>query len=165
MANTCLFIGRFQPFHKGHLMVVQGMRKVCGRIIIGVGSPEGKQNAENPFTREERHEMISAALLDADIPDADIYDIPDTLEDAAWVDAVIATTGPIDQVWTGNDSVEKLFLHKGIAVQKIKEVPGVSAHEIRARLLHGGDWSDLVPNGVALVMGRIGASARIKDLR
>lgn len=145
-------------------MVVQGMRKVCGRIIIGVGSPEGKQNAENPFTREERHEMISAALLDADIPDADIYDLPDTVEDAAWVEAVLHATGPVDKVWTGNDLVEKLFQEKGVEVQKIKEVPGISAHEIRARLLNGGDWSDLVPNGVALVMSRIGATARIKEL-
>ncbi|MEK7105506.1 MAG: nicotinamide-nucleotide adenylyltransferase [Patescibacteria group bacterium] len=164
MANTCLFIGRFQPFHNGHLMVVQGMRKVCERIIIGVGSPEVPQTPEQPFSVHERHEMISAALLDADIPDADIYDIPDTADDADWVDAVIKATGPIDKVWTGNDLVEKLFVEKGIAVQKIKEVPGISATEVRARLLSGGEWDALVPNGVASVIRRIGGTARMKEL-
>lgn len=165
MANTCLFIGRFQPFHKGHLMVVQGMRKVCERIIIGVGSPEAAESLENPFSAMERHEMISAALLDADIPDADIYDLPDTTNDSAWVDGIIKATGPIDSVWTGNDLVEKLFAEKGIKVQKIKEVPGISATEVRARLLAGGEWRDLVPDGVALVIGRIEGAARMKKLR
>ena len=164
MANTCLFIGRFQPFHKGHLMVVQGMRKVCGRIIIGVGSPETPESLEHPFSVQERHEMISAALLDADIPDADIYDIPDTVDDAKWVEHVIKITGPVDRVWTGNALVEQLFTAQEIQVQKIKEVPGISGTEVRARLLNGGDWDDLVPSGVAPVLRRISAATRMKEL-
>lgn len=145
-------------------MVIQGMRKLCGRIIIGVGSTDGAAGAANPFSAEERHEMISAALLDADIPDADIYDIPETTDDAEWVDAVVNATGPIDAVWTGNEVVEKLFSEKGIRVQKIKEVPDISATLVRERLLNGGEWDALVPDGVASVMRRIGAAGRIKEL-
>ena len=145
-------------------MVVQGMRKVCERIIIGVGSPDLPESAEHPFSKEERHEMISAALLDADIPDADIYDIPDSVNDSEWVDTVIKTTGPIDTVWTGNADVERLFTAKGIKVQKIKEVPGFSATEVRARLLAGGEWDALVPDGVASAMRRLGAAARLREL-
>ncbi len=164
MSNTCLFIGRFQPFHRGHLMVVQGMRKVCGRIIIGVGSVHAPESAADPFNVQERHEMISAALLDADIPDADIYDIPDIEHDQEWVDHVVKITGPIDTVWTGNDQVEKLFVEKGINVQKIKEVPGISSTEIRARLLNGDDWRELVPDGVASVLSKIAAMDRMRTL-
>jgi len=146
-------------------MVVQGMRKVCERIIIGVGSPDTAESLEHPFSGMERHEMISAALLDADIPDADIYDLSDTATDDAWVESVLKTTGPIDTVWTGNDLVEKLFVAKGVKVQKIKEVPGISSTEVRARLLGGGEWRDLVPDGVASVIGRIEGAARMKKLR
>jgi nicotinamide-nucleotide adenylyltransferase len=164
MANTCLFVGRFQPFHRGHLMVVQGMRKVCGRIIIGVGSVDAPQSAIDPFSVQERHEMISSALLDADIPDADIYDIPDIEHDHEWVDHVLKITGPVDAVWTGNDQVETLFVEKGVKVQKIKEVPGISATEIRARLLNGDDWRELVPDGVASVLSKIEAMERMRKL-
>lgn len=164
MSNTCLFIGRFQPFHNGHLMVVQGMRKVCERIIIGVGSTDEPTSLTHPFSAAERHEMISAALLDADIPDADIYDLPDTASDAEWVDAVLRVTGPIDVVWTGNEQVETLFAEKGIKVQKIKEVPGVSGTLVRERILSGGDWDALVPDGVASVMRRIDAAGRLRDI-
>lgn len=164
MPSACLFIGRFQPFHNGHLMVVQGMKKICERIIIGVGSPEAPESIENPFSIVERHEMISAALLDADIPDADIYDLPDLADDALWVDSIIKTTGPVDTVWTGNDLVRGLFEARGIKVQRIKEIKGVSATEVRARLLNGGEWQELVPGGVASAMSRIGAAARLKEL-
>ncbi len=146
-------------------MVIQGMRKLCGRIIIGVGSTDGASTKDNPFSAEERHEMISAALLDADIPDADIYDIPETTDHSDWVDAVLKTTGPIDTVWTGNEVVGRLFKEKGINVQKIKEVPGISATLVRERLLNGGEWDALVPDGVASVLRRIGAMGRMKELK
>ena len=161
MANTCLFIGRFQPFHKGHLMVVQGMRKVCGRLIIGIGSPEKRSDKENPFSVDERREMIGSALLEANIADADILECPNTPTDAEWVSAVLKVTGPIDQVWTGNELVATLFEKEGVAVKRIKPVPGISGTEIRARLASGGDWEALVPDEVASVMKRLNATQRV----
>lgn len=154
MANTSLFIGRFQPFHKGHLMVVQGMRKVCGRVIIGIGSPDKHGGTDNPFSVDERREMIGAALLDANIPDAEILDCHDTPTDTEWVNAVLKVTGPIQSVWTGNEGVAKLFEEAGVEVKRIKEVPGISGTEIRKRFAHGGDWESMVPEGVATVMKR-----------
>ena len=159
-----LFIGRFQPFHKGQMMVIQGMNKVCDEVIIGIGSPQAKENFENPFTLEERREMISSALLDEDIMDAVIVDCPDTDQDADWVDAVLNSAGDIDKVWTGNEDVAKLFQEKGIEVQTIKEVPGINGTGIREAMKNGTDWKDWVPGSVATVLKRINASERLKSL-
>lgn len=145
-------------------MVVQGMKKVCGRIVIGIGSAEATPDADNPFTLEERHEMISSALLEADIPDASILDIPDHESDDEWVTHALKICGPIDSVWTGNELVASLFAGKGIKVQKIKEVPGVSATLVRERMHDGGAWQELVPDAVAGVLGRLKAVERVKHL-
>jgi nicotinamide-nucleotide adenylyltransferase len=38
--RDCLLIGRFQPFHKGHLQVVKTIARDCDDIIIGIGSAQ-----------------------------------------------------------------------------------------------------------------------------
>ena len=49
-----LYIGRFQPFHKGHLKILQKLAKKYDEIIIGIGSSQYSNTLENPFTSEER---------------------------------------------------------------------------------------------------------------
>lgn len=137
-------------------MVVQGMRKVCGRLIIGIGSPDKRGDKDNPFSIAERREMIGAALLDANILDADILECHDTVKDTDWVSSVLKVTGPIDSVWTGNEDVAALFEKENVTVKRIKPVPGISGTEIRSRLASGGDWQSLVPDEVATVMKRHG---------
>jgi len=96
--------------------------------------------------------------------DADIVDLPDTDSDNEWVESVLKVTGPIEKVWTGNDDVAKLFSEKGIVVQKIKEIPGVSGTEVRRCMLEDDDWRELVPPAVASVLSRVEAKDRVKRL-
>ena len=49
-----LFIGRFQPFHNGHLKVVQEILKEFDEVIIGIGSSKYSGTLDNPFSGEER---------------------------------------------------------------------------------------------------------------
>ena len=53
-----LVLGRFQPFHFGHLELIKEM--VRGEIepLICIGSAQHSHTDENPFTAEERKEMI-----------------------------------------------------------------------------------------------------------
>jgi len=57
-----LFIGRFQPFHNGHLKAVEWITKEFGDVVIGVGSAQLGLTFENPFTLGERLEMIWRSL-------------------------------------------------------------------------------------------------------
>ncbi|MEM4260197.1 MAG: nicotinamide-nucleotide adenylyltransferase [Candidatus Woesearchaeota archaeon] len=56
-----LFLGRFQPFHMGHLEVV---KRLYGEyeLIIGIGSANYSRTELNPFTADEREEMIKRVL-------------------------------------------------------------------------------------------------------
>ncbi len=167
---TCLFAGRFQPFHNGHLLVVQGMAKVCGKIIIAICSPkETGTTAADPFSVPERRDMIQRALQAKDIiPNSDValIDVPDMPADEEWTKQVLALAGgTVHQVWTGNEWTKTCFEAAGVEVKWIKEVPGISATEIRKRMKEGGDWKSMVPDEVAASIGAIEGAARVKELK
>ncbi len=163
---TALFIGRFQPFHNGHMLVIEGMTKLCGKIWIGIGSSDKHHEKENPFTVAERREMMQRALQDQNlIPmfDINFVELPDEKDDIAWREKVLEKTGPIAVVWTGNDHIIKCF--EGIVpVKPIKEVPGISAAEIRLMMVAGEDWKKNVPEDVAMYISEIDGVSRIKAL-
>ena len=47
-----LFIGRFQPFHKGHESIVRKMLEECEKVIIAIGSAQESGTVANPFRYE-----------------------------------------------------------------------------------------------------------------
>jgi len=150
MPNTCLFIGRFQPFHKGHLLVVKGMVQACDKITIAIGSSK-TTDTENPFTAEERRDMIQQALQGENIiPQHDVVfiDVPDYASDTEWVDKCLELAGEVNTVWTGNDNTKRCFEGAKVEIQNIKEVPDISATEVRKRMKEGGAWKDLLPKEV-----------------
>ena len=51
-------IGRFQPFHLGHKHNIRLALDTAERVIVLVGSPNVARSIRNPFTLEERSEMI-----------------------------------------------------------------------------------------------------------
>ena len=60
-----LFIGRFQPFHNGHLKVIKHLSTTYEEIIIGIGSSQYHNESENPFTADERKKMIEESMYHA----------------------------------------------------------------------------------------------------
>lgn len=57
-----VFIGRFQPFHAGHYYVVKQALEKANNIIIILGSHETSRSFRNPFTTQERIEIISSCF-------------------------------------------------------------------------------------------------------
>lgn len=122
MPSTCIFPGHFQPFHKGHLMVVQGMVKTCGQAVIVIcHGPNSERSVDK--VRED----ISTALLDENIVDATIVEVTDGPTDDQWVDKVIEAAGhPQDpMIWSGKEEIRAMFEKHGIKTKKIVPVPGV----------------------------------------
>ncbi|API87353.1 bifunctional nicotinamide-nucleotide adenylyltransferase/Nudix hydroxylase [Francisella uliginis] len=62
MYNISVFIGRFQPFHKGHLHNILVALSKSQKIIINVGSSFNAPNIKNPFSFEQRKQMIKEDL-------------------------------------------------------------------------------------------------------
>jgi len=62
-----LYVGRFQPFHLGHLEAVKHILHKIDELVIVVGSAQDSHTLENPFTAGERITMIRLALRAAKI--------------------------------------------------------------------------------------------------
>lgn len=160
--KTALFIGRFQPFHKAHLSDVKLAMEECSKVIIAVGSSQESGTKDNPFSYEEREEMITIALKKHNISDFDIIPVPDINNDKKWVDHVKEVVGAFDIVYTGNNFTEKLFKEKKIGVRKVELIPHINATEIRKRMLNGEDWEELVPEEVFRFIEKIDGVNRVK---
>ena len=71
-----LFVGRFQPFHNGHLEVIKRILTEVDELIIIVGSAQYSHRLDNPFTAGERIAMIKRALGEIGVEFSRIWIIP-----------------------------------------------------------------------------------------
>lgn len=55
-----VFIGRFSPFHLGHEEVLLRALKSSEVVLLLIGSAYQSRNIKNPFTAEERSEIIGS---------------------------------------------------------------------------------------------------------
>jgi nicotinamide-nucleotide adenylyltransferase len=168
MVKRGLFVGRFQPFHKGHLEAIKDILNEVDELVIVVGSAQYSHKKDNPFTAGERVTMIRKALEEADIPAARwwIVSVPDVHIHMVWIAEVVGYVPKFDAVYSNEPLTKRLFLEAGF---KVKPFPlhkreAYSATRIRERMLNGDDWKTLVPKSVAKVIEEIGGVQRLKDL-
>jgi nicotinamide-nucleotide adenylyltransferase len=162
----CLLIGRFQPFHLGHLEVVRKIAKECDELIIGIGSAQISHTFDNPFTAGERHLMISRALRDEGIRDFFLVPIVDINQYGVWVSHVRSMVPPFERVYTNNPLTRRLFSEAGyeVSASPMFNRSQYSGTEIRRRMVSGNDWKKFVPNAVAEVIESIDGVKRLRDL-
>jgi len=166
--SRALFVGRFQPFHYGHLYAIETILKECDNLVLVVGSAQMSHQHDNPFTAGERIEMIRAALNEAEIP-CDRYliiPISDAPAHRVWVSAVESQTPRFDLVFSNQSLTKRLLIEAGYEVRPILfyERGKYEASEIRRRILEGEDWSELVPPAVYQIVLEIDGENRIRDL-
>ncbi|WP_421078053.1 nicotinamide-nucleotide adenylyltransferase [Methanothermococcus sp. Ax23] len=158
-------VGRWQPFHNGHLTIVKEIANEVDELIIGIGSAQKSHTLNDPFTAGERIMMIIKALKKFGFP---YYVIPikDIDFNAVWVSYVEALTPPFDVVYTGNALVKELFEERNYMVKKPKlyNRKEYSGTEIRRRILNDEEWKHLVPEEVVDVINEIDGENRIKRL-
>ena len=54
-----LICARLQPFHNGHLYLINKALKECGYVTVAIGSAQEKETERNPFSFEQRKEMLT----------------------------------------------------------------------------------------------------------
>lgn len=95
--DTLVFIGRFQPFHNGHKAIIDAALEQAREVIVVVGSSFAARNIRNPFTFQERKNMIEAvypketgnAKFHERNPRVKVVPVPDyPYDDSKWVAAV-----------------------------------------------------------------------------
>lgn len=165
--SMALFIGRFQPYHLGHLAATKWILQQERKLIIGIGSAQYSHALDNPFTVGERIEMILATLEEEGLSDrCIIIPIPDIGQHALWVQVVKQYCPPFSRVYTNSPLTKRLFVEAGVEVKEIPffERNKYDATYIRKLMIENGNWEMYVPRAVAEVIKRIGGVERIKEI-
>jgi len=100
--DTLVLIGRFQPFHNAHLEIVKRATALCNKLVIVVGSARQPRTYKNPFTFEERAQMIRYATMGLSLQINIEPNIDTIYNDQAWAvrvqQAVALHTKPGERV-------------------------------------------------------------------
>ena len=163
-----LIVGRFQPFHNGHMELVRHIMKTFepNELIVGIGSAQESYTLRHPFTAGERFEMITRTLLFERISRFVVVPIEDVNRHALWVSHVESLLPPFKQVYTNDPLNRVLFKEAGY---EVPELPKYNRNvyqgtEIRRRMIAGEEWRDLVPLPVCKVLEEIHAEERLRLL-
>lgn len=161
-------MGRFQPFHLGHLHAIKRVLSEVDEVVIVIGSAQYSHLLNDPFTAGERVTMVRKALDEAQISPSKYWIIPirDMHVHMMWVAEVKGYTPKFECVYSNEPLTRRLFMEAGFPV---KSIPFNKRHvylatEIRNRMLKNKSWTELVPKSVVEYIKEIDGVERLQDL-
>lgn len=161
-----LVMGRFQPFHLGHLDLVKQILSESDEIIIAITSSQFNYLEKDPFTAGERIEMIQKSLIEGDVEMSKCFIIPieNQFNIATWASYLKVILPKFDKVYSGNEYVEMLLADAGIQVIKPKflDRKKYNATSIRKMIIQDEDWQKFVPKAVSEIIDKINGVNRLK---
>ena len=165
-----LYLGRFNPPHKGHIHAIEYIlnQPDIDEIIILIGSGEKGYSTKNPFTGGERFEMLSALVKDRfDLDKIYISAIPDINRNTIWAANVIDLVPSFEVVFTNNSLVQQLFTN--LAKKEVREIPLTNRSEysgkvIRKMMIDGTRWEDSIPVDVVKLIKKFDGISRIQTV-
>ncbi len=161
-------MGRFQPFHLGHLEAVRYALKKVDYLYVVVGSAQRSHERDNPFTAAERIAMIKSALDGNKVDPSKWMAIPiaDADSHSLWVSTVESMVPSFDVVFTNDALTFLLFRGEGIQVEAVPYLDRskYSATNVREGILERKDWESLVPPQVAKLVEKFDGVERVRAL-
>jgi len=159
-----LLIGRFQPFHLGHLdAIIFGLSKV-ENLWIGIGSSNKSHEMKNPFTADERKEMILSSL-DSKLADRiKIYYIPDVDDHEKWTYSIDSIIPSYDIVFSNDEFTQSLYQKrkKQVIAVPLKNRESLSGTLIRSKIANNQNWEESIPNGARKILQKISTKERLE---
>jgi nicotinamide mononucleotide adenylyltransferase len=181
--ETGVIHGRFQILHNDHLKYLLAGKALCRNLVVGITNPDPSLTKtestdptrsdplENPLTYYERHILVKEVLLQAGLDWSDFTIVPLPINLPERYQYYV----PLDAVFFlsiyDNWGQRKLQYFKSLELRThvLWEVPterkGISAADIRQKLLADQPWEHLVPACVPPRMKAWGILERLKQLR
>lgn len=146
--KVALIVGRFQPFHKGHLFLIKKALEKANTIIIGIGSAN-IIDENNPIDFETRKKVIKAVFYKEGIEDKLIKIVPlaDYFDDKKWLLNLIKQVGKFDLTLGHNEWTNNILKKAGYKVLKVDyyKRPLYEGWRIRKLIKEGRKWQNRVP--------------------
>ena len=161
-----LLIGRFQPFHLGHLEALQFALSKVDKLWVGLGSSNKPMEKNNPFSAEERKKMILSSIDDSMKNKISIYFIPDLDNHVKWIEKIDTIVPKFDIVFSNDPLTDHLYSKRTIDVISIpflnRDV--LSGTSIRNLIISDQKWENFVPEGTKNFLINSSVKERLKNL-
>ncbi len=146
--KIALIVGRFQPFHKGHLFLIKKALEKSEKIIIGIGSAN-IYDENNPIDFETRKKVIKAVAYKEKIEKRLIKIVPldDFFNNKKWLKNLEKKVGKFDLALGNNDWTNNILEKAGYKVIKVNYYKRqlYEGWRIRKLIKEGKAWQDRVP--------------------
>ena len=160
-----LILGRFQPFHLGHLRLIETVKDDNLEPMICIGSAQSGRTKDNPFTTEERRIMVEAVVSRLDCK-YQIYGIPDVNNNDLYVSHLETFVPEFDTVYSGNSLVLKLFKAAGYRTV-MPEMVNREVWEgaaIRQAMTEDDEWETAVPLQIVDIIRDLNGIEKLQNL-
>lgn len=123
-----IFIGRFQPFHRIHHDIIVSAFKQTNHLIILIGSANSPRTLQNPFSFEERANMINNAYAPTAEQRLTCLPLDDTLyNDTLWLQHA---QRQVANVTVAGDTIALINHHKGNSLCYLEKFPTWHVHHL-----------------------------------
>lgn len=155
--DVLTFIGRFQPFHNGHKAVVLEALDKAKKVALVIGSDQQPRYARNPWTTQERIDMITRVFPD-EVTSGRIHFCPQvdhTYNLDRWIGGIQSSAmsvaqkpfnpDPVSMGLIGHSKDASSFYLKAFPTWDSIEAAnyeGVNATDVRTDYLENDDWRD-----------------------
>ena len=171
-----IFIGRFQPFHNAHLVLLRKALELADNTIVIVGSHNQAVNTKNPWTSEERERMIRGALTDAENARVKVIYMRDSLyNDNLWItslqEKIKSSVSDTDSVvLVGCDYDKSSYYLKLFPQWEMELVRNMDEHpratEVRKGFFSSEEaWKKFVPDTTAAYLSEFKTTATYAKLK
>ena len=111
--DLAVFIGRLQGLHSPHASLIERASQLSDKVLVIIGSADRPRTFKNPFTTEERRQMVMALApsIESQLVTDHVYD--NTYNDTAWaahVQKVVSKHIPLK--WSDRPKKVALVGHK-----------------------------------------------------
>ena len=161
-----LLIGRFQPFHLGHLAALRFALPKVDKLWLGLGSSNKPMEKNNPFSVDERKKMILSSIEDSIKNKISIFPIHDLDDHVKWIQNIDTIVPDYEIIFSNDPMTEHLYSKRKIQVTAIPFLKRDQLSGTRLRDLIKSDqkWDDLVPEGTKILLENLDAKNRLKIL-
>ena len=149
--TVALFPGSFDPFHNGHLEVVERASRLFDEVVVA--AVRNPQKSEALFSLDERKEMVEEAI--AHLPGARVVSMSTLVVNVAREVNASAIVKGLRAVSDFENELQMAQMNRQLSGVETLFIPTSSGHSfIASRLLRevarfGGDVSAFVPKSVA----------------
>ncbi len=161
-----LLVGRFQPFHLGHLEALQFALTKVDKLWVGLGSSNQPIQKNNPFSADQRKKMILSSIPDYMKEKISIYFIPDLDSHIKWIEKINDIVPDFEIIFSNDELTQHLYSKRNVKVISIPFLKRdrLSGTNIRDLITTDQKWDDLVPEGTKKFLIENNAKNHLKNL-